>query len=353
VIPASTADLRDPDVAAVTSEAAALEVLATLKAELGSLDRVNRLIRTSATVHYDDAEPPDDFVIGGFCNMLTEVFGAEGGAGVVAVVGTQAQLQDHASMQIECQFEMVGTTPTQQRQRQQSDPTIHQQQSDPTIHQQQGDPTDDQDETVSLFIGGLSPTVEETELRQYLQSSLDSAGVVGDGQIKRAKVVYDRFSGMSKRCAYVSVSPSIARTFLDLSRRRALELDGWKMRCTIDKKHGGSSRDEHLGNKQFYTASTDRRPSATLILDSVPIIAGVDAVWDVFPKARSVLMLRTDAGVSKGKFVVTFSSIAVATAAKQKFEADSTQIHDVHPKVVFAKGKYIPPKSGAYPTVIG
>ncbi|MBI4539350.1 MAG: RidA family protein [Gemmatimonadetes bacterium] len=65
----------------------ALNVLATMKATLGSLDRVVRLVRTFGMVNAvpDFAEQPQ--VINGFSDLMVQIFGETAGKGARAAVG--------------------------------------------------------------------------------------------------------------------------------------------------------------------------------------------------------------------------------------------------------------------------
>jgi len=55
-----------------------LSLLATMKRELGSLDRVSRLIKTLALVNCTDDFIQQPQVINGFSNLFAEVFGEDG-----------------------------------------------------------------------------------------------------------------------------------------------------------------------------------------------------------------------------------------------------------------------------------
>ena len=67
-----------------------LAILATLKANLGSLDRVKRVIKTLGMVHCTADFGNQPAVINGFSDLMAEVFGAENGVGARSAVGMGA-----------------------------------------------------------------------------------------------------------------------------------------------------------------------------------------------------------------------------------------------------------------------
>lgn len=82
-----------------------LAILATLRKELGSLDRVKRVIKTLGLVRctYDYTEQPQ--TINGFSNLMGEVFGEDAGIGARSAIGTNA-LPGNLSVEIEVIFEI-------------------------------------------------------------------------------------------------------------------------------------------------------------------------------------------------------------------------------------------------------
>lgn len=65
-----------------------LNLLATIKAELGSLDRMGRLIKSLALVNCTDDFTDQPAVVNGFSNLFAEVFGEEAGIGARSAMGT-------------------------------------------------------------------------------------------------------------------------------------------------------------------------------------------------------------------------------------------------------------------------
>jgi enamine deaminase RidA (YjgF/YER057c/UK114 family) len=82
-----------------------LAVLATVKATLGSLDKVGRLIKTLGLVNCTDDFKDQPLVINGFSELMADVFGEEAGVGARSAVGTNA-LPGNISVEIECIFEL-------------------------------------------------------------------------------------------------------------------------------------------------------------------------------------------------------------------------------------------------------
>jgi enamine deaminase RidA (YjgF/YER057c/UK114 family) len=81
-----------------------LAVLATLKSQLGSLDRVSRLIKTLGLVNCTDDFGDQPKVINGFSDLMVEVFG-DAGKGARSAVGTNA-LPGQIAVEIEAIFEI-------------------------------------------------------------------------------------------------------------------------------------------------------------------------------------------------------------------------------------------------------
>jgi enamine deaminase RidA (YjgF/YER057c/UK114 family) len=82
-----------------------VQILAVVKAELGNLDKVQRLVKTLGMVNAtpDFKEHPQ--VINGFSDLMVEVFGAEAGKGTRSAVG-MASLPGGIPVEIECIFQV-------------------------------------------------------------------------------------------------------------------------------------------------------------------------------------------------------------------------------------------------------
>jgi enamine deaminase RidA (YjgF/YER057c/UK114 family) len=85
---------------------ACLAVLATLRAELGSLDRVRRVVRLLGLVNCTPEFTAHPAVINGASELLAEVFGAEAGVGARSAFGA-VSLPLAAAVEIEAVFEVA------------------------------------------------------------------------------------------------------------------------------------------------------------------------------------------------------------------------------------------------------
>ncbi len=65
-----------------------LNLLATLQNELGTLDRVSRLVKSLALVSCSDDFFDHPAVVNGFSNLFSDVFGEEAGVGARSAMGT-------------------------------------------------------------------------------------------------------------------------------------------------------------------------------------------------------------------------------------------------------------------------
>jgi enamine deaminase RidA (YjgF/YER057c/UK114 family) len=82
-----------------------LAILSTVRATLGSLDKVKRLVKTLGLVQCTDSFDDQPKVINGFSELMAEVFGEDNGVGARSAVGTNALPSDIA-VEIECIFEV-------------------------------------------------------------------------------------------------------------------------------------------------------------------------------------------------------------------------------------------------------
>jgi enamine deaminase RidA (YjgF/YER057c/UK114 family) len=82
-----------------------LAILSTVKANLGSLDKVKRLVKTLGLVQCTNEFRDQPQVINGFSELMAEVFGDEAGVGARSAVGTNA-LPGSIAVEIECIFEL-------------------------------------------------------------------------------------------------------------------------------------------------------------------------------------------------------------------------------------------------------
>ena len=77
-----------------------LAILATVRAKLGSLDKVKRVVRTFGMVNAGPGFGEEPAVINGCSDLMTEVFGDVAGKGVRAAIGV-AELPNAVPVEIE------------------------------------------------------------------------------------------------------------------------------------------------------------------------------------------------------------------------------------------------------------
>jgi enamine deaminase RidA (YjgF/YER057c/UK114 family) len=96
----------DLDAGKAAARQVGLTILSTIRAELGSLDRVARLIKLLGMVNStpDFADHPK--VINGCSELFAEVFGPDRGIGARSAVG-MGSLPGHIAVEIEAIFELA------------------------------------------------------------------------------------------------------------------------------------------------------------------------------------------------------------------------------------------------------
>ncbi len=82
-----------------------LAILATVRATLGSLNKVKRLVKTLGLVQCTPEFGDQPKVINGFSELMAAVFGDEAGVGARSAVGTSA-LPGGIAVEVECIFEV-------------------------------------------------------------------------------------------------------------------------------------------------------------------------------------------------------------------------------------------------------
>lgn len=80
-----------------------LAILATLKANLGSLDKIDRVVKVLGMVNATQDFERHPYVINGCSELFLEVWGQEKGVGVRSAVG-MGTLPDNIPVEIEAQF---------------------------------------------------------------------------------------------------------------------------------------------------------------------------------------------------------------------------------------------------------
>ena len=82
-----------------------LAILSTVRATLGSLDKVKRLVKTLGMVHCTADFKDQPQVINGFSELMAEVFGDDAGVGARSAVG-MGSLPANIPVEVECIFEV-------------------------------------------------------------------------------------------------------------------------------------------------------------------------------------------------------------------------------------------------------
>lgn len=95
----------DQAAGAAAARLAALAILATLRAELGSLDRVRRVVKLLGLVNCTADFQQHPAVINGASELFAQVFGHEAGVGARSAVGANS-LPLGAPVEIEAVFEI-------------------------------------------------------------------------------------------------------------------------------------------------------------------------------------------------------------------------------------------------------
>ena len=94
------------DAAKVAARQTGLTILSTLKANLGSLNRIKRVIKVFGMVNCTLNFEKHPFVINGCSELFAEIWGSENGVGVRSAVG-MGSLPDNISVEIEAVFELA------------------------------------------------------------------------------------------------------------------------------------------------------------------------------------------------------------------------------------------------------
>ena len=90
--------------AKLAARQAGLTMLSTIKAHLGDLSRIKRLVKTLGMVNSAPDFDQQPAVINGFSELMSEIFGEENGIGVRSAVGMI--LPNNIAVEIEAMFEL-------------------------------------------------------------------------------------------------------------------------------------------------------------------------------------------------------------------------------------------------------
>jgi enamine deaminase RidA (YjgF/YER057c/UK114 family) len=95
----------DADQAKMAAQVVGLAILATLKTNLGSFDKIKRVIKVLGMVNATPDFERHPFVINGCSELFANVWGTENGVGVRSAVG-MGSLPDNIPVEIEAIFEL-------------------------------------------------------------------------------------------------------------------------------------------------------------------------------------------------------------------------------------------------------
>lgn len=99
-------DTIDIEEAKLAARQVGLAILATLKQNLGSLDKIKRVIKVLGMVNANDSFEKHPYVINGCSELFAAVWGKENGIGVRSAVG-MGSLPDNIPVEIEALFELA------------------------------------------------------------------------------------------------------------------------------------------------------------------------------------------------------------------------------------------------------
>ena len=95
----------DKDQGKQAARQTALAILATLRSNFGSLNKIKRVIKIFGMVNCTDEFTEHPFVINGASELFADIFGEEDGIGVRSAVG-MGSLPDNITVEIEAIFEL-------------------------------------------------------------------------------------------------------------------------------------------------------------------------------------------------------------------------------------------------------
>ena len=99
-------DAITPEDGKLAARQVGLAILATIKANIGSLDKVKRVIKVLGMVNCTSDFEKHPFIINGCSELFAKIWGEENGIGVRSAVG-MGSLPDNIPVEIEALFELV------------------------------------------------------------------------------------------------------------------------------------------------------------------------------------------------------------------------------------------------------
>ncbi|NQU85147.1 MAG: RidA family protein [Mariniphaga sp.] len=98
-------DTLDADAGKLAARQVGLTILSTLKSNLGSLNRIKRVIKVLGMVNCTADFEQHPYVINGCSELFAEIFGKQNGIGVRSAVG-MGSLPENITVEIEALFEL-------------------------------------------------------------------------------------------------------------------------------------------------------------------------------------------------------------------------------------------------------
>jgi enamine deaminase RidA (YjgF/YER057c/UK114 family) len=105
LIQGKVGDVYDMEAGKLAARASGLAMLATLRNELGSLNKVKRVVKLFGMVNATPDFDKHPYVINGCSELLAEVFGPENGVGARSALGVVG-LPGNCAVEIEAVFEL-------------------------------------------------------------------------------------------------------------------------------------------------------------------------------------------------------------------------------------------------------
>jgi enamine deaminase RidA (YjgF/YER057c/UK114 family) len=99
-------DSMTPEEGKLAAQQVGLAILATLKSNLGSLNKIKRVIKVLGMVNCTSDFEKHPFIINGCSELFAKVWGEDNGIGVRSAVGV-GSLPDNIPVEIEALFELV------------------------------------------------------------------------------------------------------------------------------------------------------------------------------------------------------------------------------------------------------
>ena len=99
-------EVLDADAGKMAAQKTGLSILATLKTNLGSLDKIKRVIKVLGMVNCATNFERHPYVINGCSELFSQIWGSDNGVGVRSAVG-MGSLPDNVSVEIEAVFELA------------------------------------------------------------------------------------------------------------------------------------------------------------------------------------------------------------------------------------------------------